>query len=70
MYAIRSYYDDLCRYDDTNWISEGSTTATLNGLVNGTTYYWQVRINLGSTLDPDYFYADNGDYWTFTTLPE
>lgn len=47
-----------------NWVSTGTTSqATISGLANGATYYWQVRANnqLGST------YADNGTWWNFST---
>jgi hypothetical protein len=48
------------------WINTGTNTnATLIGLNNNTTYYWQIRaINAGGTL-----YANNGIWWSFTTIP-
>jgi photosystem II stability/assembly factor-like uncharacterized protein len=50
---------------DGTWTSAGtSTSATLSGLNDNTTYYWQVRaINLGGTID-----ANGGTWWNFTTL--
>lgn len=47
------------------WIPNGTDTSIgVNGLVAGTTYYWQVRAlnENGSTL------ADEGSWWSFTTL--
>ena len=64
--------DDLCQpivdeYGVTtwpNWISVGiDTSKIISGLLEATTYYWQVR----AILDTGTFYADNGDYWAFTT---
>jgi hypothetical protein len=63
---------DYC-YDTTNdaactaWVSAGTnTTATLNGLAKGTTYYWQVRARAGSL----YTYSNLNAYWSFTTAAD
>ena len=46
------------------WLLAGaSTSASINGMSYGTTYYWQVRaVNVTSTT-----YADGGTVWQFTT---
>lgn len=60
--------DDTCTYEDTNWNPVGTDTlATISGLFDTTTYYWQVRANIGTSDEPDWVYADKGDYWAFTT---
>jgi len=65
--------DDTCTYPVEgenpwiNWTEVGSTTTTISGLENATTYYWQVRTNLGTVNEPVWLYADKGDYWVFTT---
>jgi hypothetical protein len=67
--------DDTCNpidYDS-KWVSNGTdTSATIFGLLDATTYLWQVRANIGTVIDPDWLYADKGDYWAFTTqdIPE
>ncbi len=49
---------------DTNWISTSNTSAAVNGLNAGTTYFWQVRArNSSGTTD-----ADAGSWSSFTTL--
>ena len=60
-------------YDTTNdnacssWMNNGtSTSASLSGLANGTTYYWQVRaVNADGPT-----YSDNSStaFWSFTTI--
>jgi hypothetical protein len=59
-------------YDTTNnnvcngtWTSTGmSTSVTLSGLSNSTTYYWQVRaVNVSVPT-----YANNDTWWNFTTI--
>ena len=54
--------DDSC----SSWVANGAaTSANLSGLLDGTTYYWQVRaINLSGTT-----YANGGAtaFWSFTT---
>ena len=50
------------------WINTNLTSATLtNSLTAGTTYYWQVRANSGTTT-----YADGGSattgFWSFKTI--
>jgi hypothetical protein len=49
----------------TNWASVGTNTSVaLSGLVNNTTYYWQVRaVNGGGNTQ-----ADGSTYWSFTTV--
>ena len=62
--------DDTCTYDEDNWVPVGTAiSATIDDLSNVTTYYWQVRANIGTDDEPDWLYADKGDYWAFTTLP-
>ncbi|MGE5248761.1 MAG: fibronectin type III domain-containing protein [Bacteroidota bacterium] len=61
-YCFDTTDDGAC----TNWTSTGaSTSASLSGLVGGTTYYWQVRANGSSGVT----YADPapGVFWSFTT---
>ena len=49
---------------DTAWNSVGTATSTvLSGLIERTTYYWQLRA-IGSSGTT---YADGGTWWTFTT---
>jgi hypothetical protein len=49
------------------WIPAGANTyAFLSGLINDTTYYWQVRaMNAGGVTS-----ANGGTYWSFTTAEE
>lgn len=50
---------------DTGWLAAGSTTnhsLTASTLTPGSTYYWQVRALGGA----DWYYADNGIWWSFT----
>lgn len=61
-------------YDTTNdgtcstWISTGTNTyASLSGLQEGATYYWQVRAWNG-TYGPTYANGSASAYWSFTTL--
>jgi hypothetical protein len=68
--------DDHCTYPNEGenyWVDVGNATSqTITTIVNPseplgpTTYYWQVRADLGDS----YLYADKGDYWAFTTQPE
>jgi len=51
---------------DGSWVSTGAArNALLSGLLNGTTYYWQVRAvnSFGNT------YANSGTWWSFITIP-
>ena len=60
--------DDTCTYYDEEWVNvENATLATISDLFDATTYYWQVRTNIGTSTEPDWIYADKGDYWAFTT---
>jgi hypothetical protein len=65
------YY--ICAYDTSNdnvcngggiWYDLGpSTDVTVNGLIENTAYYWQVRAdNASGTV-----YANKGTWWSFTT---
>lgn len=61
---------DYC-YDTTNdnacanWVTTPNTSASISGLANAATYYWQVRAtNAGGTT-----YADNNAWWLFTIIP-
>ncbi len=59
-YCIDTTNNNTC---DSSWISTGTaTTAALSGLVNNTTYYWQVRAtnNVGATD------ANSGTWWSFS----
>ena len=60
--------DDTCTGTE-NWVENTATSVTISGLDNATTYYWQVRANIGTSLEPTWIYADKGDYWAFTTVP-
>ena len=61
--------DDTCSYNDENWeTSLTDISAIVDSLSDATTYYWQVRANIGTDDDPDWVYADKGEYWPFTTL--
>ena len=61
--------DDNCTYFDENWVNTGTATgATIGGLLDTTTYYWQVRANIGTQLVPVWIYADKDAYWAFTTI--
>jgi hypothetical protein len=54
--------NDTC---DSSWQNHGtSTSATISGLSNSTTYYWQVRAYNGSS----YAHANSGAWWSFTTV--
>ena len=63
--------DDHCTYTDENWVKVYTAASAIIDPINPddplspTTFYWQVRGNLGDAL----FYADNGEYWAFTTAP-
>jgi hypothetical protein len=58
-------YDDINNNAcDTNWVSVSGTSAALGGLINSSTYYWQVRaINPGGTT-----YANSGAWWNFKVV--
>ena len=60
-------YDGSINGDCTGgWTSTGSsTTWSLSGLPNNTTYEWQVRANNVTGIPT---YADGGTEWSFTTL--
>ena len=52
---------------DTAWLTVGTAqSATFNDLAAGTTYYWQVEAQAGSTFTP----ADNGVWRSLSTQPE
>lgn len=47
---------------DASWVGAAGTSAALSGLVENTTYFWQVRaLNLNGTTD-----ANAGAWWSFT----
>lgn len=49
---------------DTSWTSASGTSTTLGGLINNTTYYWQVRaVSSGGTMD-----ANAGAWWNFKVV--
>lgn len=51
---------------DTSWVSTGTnTTAALNGLMTGRTYYWQVRAQ--NTFGTTYADGGSGAFWNFAT---
>jgi hypothetical protein len=60
-YCYDTSNDNAC----SNWRSAGTnSSADLNGLSTGTTYYWQVRsVNAGGTTQ-----ANTGIWWGFTTF--
>lgn len=60
-YCIDTSNDNNC----SDWISTGlDTQVTLNRLLYGTTYYWQVRAtNVTDTIE-----ANEGHNWRFTTI--
>jgi hypothetical protein len=62
-YCLDTINNDTC---DTSWTSTGTNTyVNLSGLLNGTTYYWQVRaINAAGRTS-----ANGGTWWSFTTMP-
>ncbi len=62
-YCIDAAFGSTCA-SDSAWVNTGATTsASLGGLANDTTYYWQVRALNGPTV----ILADNGAFWSFTT---
>jgi hypothetical protein len=68
--GVTSY--EYC-YDTTNdnacssWTSNGaSTSVSLSGLANNTTYYWQVRAN--NTGGTTYSNSSSTAFWSFTTV--
>jgi hypothetical protein len=63
--SYEACYDISNDNDCSSWTSSGTTTSiSLNGLANNTTYYWQARaINAGGIT-----YADGGAWWSFTTM--
>ncbi|GEM_PF-2814660 len=63
-YCIDTSDNNTC---DTNWVKvQTGTSAVINGLINGTTYYWQVRAVNPYSLPTQ---ADGGTWWRFTTQP-
>ncbi len=60
-YCYDTSNDNAC----SNWRNAGTnTSAGLNGLSRGTTYYWQVQsVNAGGTTQ-----ANTGTWWDFTTI--
>lgn len=58
--------DDTCTLEEGNWVDTGrASEAEISGLEPGTTYYWQARVLVGTTL----VYGDHDEYWSFTTVP-
>jgi hypothetical protein len=62
--------DNTCTLGDENWVFVGDNSTLISDLGYTTNYFWQVRTNLGTEDEPEWLYADNGDYWEFTTAPE
>lgn len=63
--------DGVCAEED--WVSTAAvSTATITGLSYSTTYYWQVRANIGTAAAPVWIYADGGEltFWNFTTIAD
>ncbi len=61
-YCYDTTNDNAC----SNWISTQTTSqATVSGLANATTYYWQVRANTGA--GPTYANGSQTAFWSFTT---
>jgi hypothetical protein len=61
-YCIDTTNDNAC----TTWTSTGTSTSASPTLINGTTYYWQVRaINAGGTT---YANGSATAFWSFTTI--
>jgi hypothetical protein len=58
-YCYDTLDDNIC---SGTWLSSTTPNAVLNGLMPGTTYYWQVRALGGRAA-----YADSGSYWSFST---
>ncbi len=61
-YCIDTVNDSACAG---GWIPTGSTSASISGLSNGTSYYWQVQaVNASGLTD-----ANGGTWWSFSTAP-
>lgn len=61
-YCIDTSDDASCSED---WVNvHNAARATVSGLENETTYYWQVRADIGEV----YVSADDNTWWSFTTI--
>jgi hypothetical protein len=58
--------DGICLENDWDTTTTESTI-TLASLAYSTTFYWQVRANVGTVELPVWLYADAGSFWYFTT---
>ena len=68
-YQYCLYTDVVCTDDD--WVSTAETsTTTLINLFYSTTYYWQVRANVGTVDVAEWLYADGEAFWYFTTIAD
>ena len=61
-YCYDTTDDNTC---DGEWINSGTNTSVnLTGLINNTTYYWQVRaVNIVGATE-----ANSGTWWSFSTI--
>jgi hypothetical protein len=59
-YCIDTTNDGIC----VKWIETDVSQVTILGLAYETTYYWQVRATVAGIVG----YADDGAYWSFTTI--
>ncbi len=57
--------------ENCTWVATGTKSSIKLTVEYSTTYYWQVRANIGTEDTPDWIYAD-GEYafWYFTTMDE
>ncbi len=62
-YCLDTNFGETCASDGA-WTSTNTTpSADITGLSYNTTYYWQVKATIGSTVT----LANEGVYWSFTT---
>jgi len=62
LFCYDTVNNNIC---DTSWTTSYQDSATINNLSLGRTYYWQVVM----VKPPDSYFADNGAWWNFTTMP-